>query len=327
MHEGSKRAIWAAFAANLGIALAKLAAFLATGAASMLAEAVHSLADTGNQALLLLGAARARRRATPQHPFGFGRERYFWSFVVALLLFSMGSLFAIYEGIGKVLHPHAVESPGWAFGVLGAALALEGLSLRTAVREARPLRGPRGWWAFVRHARSPELPVVLLEDVGALLGLGFALAGVGLAVATGDARFDALGSIAIGVLLGAIAILLGSEMQSLLIGESAAPEVEARIAAAIDAAPRVRRRIHMRTLHLGPEELLVGAKLEFDARLDAPALARAIDEVEAGIRAAVPEARVIYIEPDVARTAASAAAAAAQAPSPESPKAGSRHQG
>ena len=304
MHEGSQRAVVAAFLANLGIAAAKFAAFLATGAASMLAEAVHSLADTGNQALLLLGARRARRGPSLQHPFGYGRERYFWAFVVALLLFSLGAIFAIVEGVEKLLHPHVIESPNWAFAVLLAAIGLESFSLRTAMREANAVRGGDGWWGFVRRAKSPELPVVLLEDVGALLGLGFALIGVALAVATGNPRFDAIGSIAIGLLLGAIAVVLASEMKSLLIGEAASPAVEARIRSAIESSPSVRRLIHMRTLHLGPEELLLGAKLEFAAGLDGSALARSIDAVEAHVRAEVPEARVIYLEPDVARPAA-----------------------
>jgi len=304
VHEGSQRAVIAAFLANLGIAAAKFAAFLATGAASMLAESVHSLADTGNQALLLLGARRARRAPSLQHPFGYGRERYFWAFVVAMLLFSLGAIFAVAEGVEKLLHPHVIDSPAWAFAVLLAAIALESFSLRTAAREANAVRGTEGWWSFVRRAKSPELPVVLLEDVGALLGLGFALAGVALAVATGEARFDAVGSIAIGLLLGAIAAVLATEMKSLLIGEAASSAVEARIRAAIESAPSVRRLIHMRTLHLGPDELLLGAKLEFAADLDVAALARSIDGVEARVRAEVPEARVIYLEPDVTRPAA-----------------------
>ena len=304
MHEGSQRAVVAAFLANLGIAFAKFAAFLATGAASMLAESVHSLADTGNQALLLLGARRARREPSREHPFGYGRERYFWAFVVALLLFSLGAIFAIAEGVEKLRHPHELGSLRWAFAVLFAAIALESVSLRTAVREANAVRGQEGWWAFVRRAKSPELPVVLLEDIGALLGLVFALAGVALAVATGDPRFDALGSVAIGLLLGAIAALLASEMKSLLIGEAASPSVEARMRAAIESAPSVRRLIHMRTLHLGPDELLLGAKLEFAGDLDVPALARAIDVVEARVRAEVPETRVIFVEPDVMRSGA-----------------------
>jgi len=302
MHEGSRRAIIAAFLANLGIAVAKFVAFLFTGAASMLAETVHSLADTGNQALLLLGQARAGRAASPDHPFGYGRERYFWSFVVALVLFSMGSLFAIYEGVEKLLHPHALVAPQWAIGVLLVAIALEAWSFRTAFVEANAVRGDQNLWRFIRRAKSPELPVVLLEDTGALLGLVFALLGVGLAIATGNARFDALGSVAIGILLGAIAFVLATEMKSLLIGESATPDVQQQIRAAIEGSAPVSRLIHLRTLHLGPEEPLVGAKVEFSSSLDVPGLARAIDEVEARVRAVVADARVIYIEPDVQRS-------------------------
>jgi len=303
VHEGSRRAIIAAFLANLGIAAAKFVAFLFTGAASMLAETVHSLADTGNQALLLLGSARAGRAASPEHPFGYGRERYFWSFVVALVLFSLGSLFAIYEGVEKLIHPHDLVAPQWAIGVLLVAIALEAWSFHTAFVEANALRGDQNLWRFIRRAKSPELPVVLLEDTGALLGLAFALLGVGLAVWTGDARFDALGSVAIGILLAVIAVVLAVEMKSLLIGESATPEVQQRIRAAIEGSESVTRLIHLRTLHLGPEELLVGAKVEFATVLDVPGLARAIDEVEVRVRAEVSEARVIYIEPDIHRDA------------------------
>jgi divalent metal cation (Fe/Co/Zn/Cd) transporter len=219
------------------------------------------------------------------------------------VLFSMGSLFAIYEGVEKVRHPHELAAPQWAIGVLLVAIALEAWSFRTAFVEANAVRGDENLWRFIRHAKSPELPVVLLEDTGALLGLSFALLGVGLAVWTGDPRFDALGSIAIGALLAAIAFVLAAEMKSLLIGESAAPSVQARIRAAIESAPSVSRLIHLRTLHLGPDELLVGAKIEFERDLDVPELARAIDAVEASIREAVGEARVIYIEPDVHRPA------------------------
>jgi cation diffusion facilitator family transporter len=301
MNEGSRRAIIAALLANLGIAVAKIVAFLMTGAASMLAEAVHSLADTGNQALLFLGSARARKPATPEHPFGYGRERYFWAFVVALVLFTLGSMFAIAEGVQKLRAPHGLESPEWALAVLGVAVVLEAFSLRTALREARRTKGMASWWRFVRHSKSPELPVVLLEDLGALLGLVFALVGVGLAMVLGDARYDALGSVAIGLLLGAIAIVLAVEMKSLLIGEAAAPAEVAAIRAAFEAVPGIRRVIHLRTLHLGPEELLVAAKVEVDPEKTAPMLAATIDAAERQVRERVPAARVIYVEPDVFR--------------------------
>jgi cation diffusion facilitator family transporter len=297
MHEGSRKAIVAAFLANLGIAIAKFAAFALTGAASMLAEAIHSVADTGNQSLLFLGGARAKRAPSATHPFGYGRERYFWAFVVALVLFSLGAMFAVYEGIQKLIDPHEIEDPTVAFVVLGVAVLLEGFSLRTAVREARAAKGSKSWWRFIRTSKSPELPVVLLEDLGAITGLVFALIGVSLAVATGEEMFDALGSIAIGLLLGVIAIVLAIEMKSLLIGESASPEQQTAITTAIVDGPEVDRLIHLRTEHLGPEDLLVAAKVDLSTAAD-PETARAIDRVEARIRQAVPYARVIYIEPD-----------------------------
>jgi cation diffusion facilitator family transporter len=302
VHEGSKRAIIAAFLANLGIAISKFAGFLVTGSAGLLAEAVHSLADTGNQGLLLLGNSRARRRATPDHPFGYGRERYFWSFVVALVLFSLGGLFALFEGIEKMLHPHETENLIVAVVILLIAFVLESLSLRTAVRETRHVK-PEGmsWWTFIRTTRSPELPVVLLEDSAAEIGLCFAMGGVLLSNATHNPRWDAAASILIGLLLVAVAAILAVEMKGLLIGESATPEMQRSIRAAIESTPQVNQVIHLRTEHLGPDELLVGAKVEYDRSLTIDGLARAIDDTEVRMREAVPVARVIYIEPDIAR--------------------------
>jgi cation diffusion facilitator family transporter len=305
MQEGSRRAIAAAFLANLGIAIAKFVGFAFTGAASLLAEALHSVADTGNQALLFLGGSRARRPATPEHPFGYGRERYFWAFVVSIVLFLLGGLFALFEGEEKLRHPHEIETPAWAFAILSVAIVLEVLSFRTAIHEANKVRGGEGWWSFVRRSKSPELPVVLLEDLGALLGLAFALAGVTLATVTDEPRFDAAGSLAIGALLVVIAVILAIEMRSLLIGESASPKVQAEIERAIEGAREVRRIIHLRTMHLGPDELLVAAKVELDAP-SIPAVAKAIDVIEARIRAVVPIARVVYLEPDLYRSEAAA---------------------
>ena len=243
--DGSRTAIIAAFFANLGIAVAKFVGFFFTGAASMLAEAVHSVADTSNQGLLLLGERKARRRPTPEHPFGFGTERYFWAFVVALVIFTLGSLFALFEGEEKLRNPHELESAGWAVAILLLAIVFESFSLRTAVRESRHVKGDESWWAFIRRAKVPELPVVLLEDTGALIGLTFALLGVGLAEITGNARFDAAGSIAIGVLLGVIAMILVVEMKSLLIGEAASPAVTDRHRAGDRVrAPRARPDPH-----------------------------------------------------------------------------------
>jgi cation diffusion facilitator family transporter len=301
MNEGSRRAIVAAFLANLGIALAKLVAYFFTGAASMLAESVHSLADTANQALLLLGSRRAARRPTAEHPFGFSRERYFWAFVVALVIFSLGSLFAIVEGIEKLIEPHELSSPEWALGVLVIAIGLESFSLRTAVHEAAEVRQKESWWGFIRHTKNPELPVVLMEDVGALLGLLFAALGVGLALATGDSRWDALGSVAIGVLLGFIAIVLAVEMKSLLIGEAASAATVATIREALAGGDGVTHLIHLRTVHLGPDDLLVAAKVAFRPELPLRAVADTVNAMEAALRARVPAARLVFIEPDVYR--------------------------
>ncbi|GAA1278451.1 transporter [Planotetraspora silvatica] len=298
---GGSKAIIAALSANLAIAVAKFVAFIFTGSSSMLAESVHSVADSGNQALLLLGGKRAERARTRTHPFGFGRERYFYAFVVALVLFSIGALFSIYEGWHKIADPHPVESPIWAFGVLIFAIIAEGFSFRTAIKESLPHKGDASWVRFIRRAKAPELPVVLLEDLGALLGLIFALFGVTMAVVTGDAVWDGIGTIMIGVLLAVIAFVLAMETKSLLIGESAAPEVEEQICAALENAPEVTKVIHLRTLHLGPEELLVAAKIAVDHDDTATEIARGIDEAEQRVRAAVPIARVIYLEPDLDR--------------------------
>jgi cation diffusion facilitator family transporter len=302
--DGSRKAIIAAFLANLGIAIAKFVGFLITSSAGLLAEAAHSLADTGNQLLLLLGGQRARRTADSEHPFGYGRERYFWAFVVALVLFSAGGLFALYEGISKLRHPHEVDYLPVAIGILLFAIVLESISLRTAYREAKK-RKPAGisWWTWIRREKEPELPVVLLEDIGAEIGLAFALTGVLLAHFTDEPRWDALGSIAIGALLVVIAILLAIEMKGLLIGESASPADVTKIASTLASAPSVRRVIHLRTEHLGPDDLLVAAKLEFDSDLTLEALAEAIDEAERELREAVPIAHLVYIEPDVYRRA------------------------
>jgi cation diffusion facilitator family transporter len=303
MQEGSRKAILAAFFANLGIAIAKFVGFLITRSAGLLAEAGHSLADTGNQALLLLGSSRAKKAPTPDHPFGYGRERYFWAFVVALVLFSMGGLFALYEGIQKLIHPHEAESLGVAIGILLLAICLEGFSLRTAVKETRHIK-PKGmsYWKFIRAAKQPELPVVLLEDVGAMIGLVLALGGVVLARITHNARWDAAGSISIGVLLVVIAGVLAVEMKGLLIGEAASTATDEQIRASLGGAPHVNKLIHLRTEHLGPDELLVTAKLEFDRDLTVAGLAEAIDGAEAALRARVPIARLVYIEPDIARS-------------------------
>jgi cation diffusion facilitator family transporter len=273
-----------------------------TGASSMLAEAIHSVADSANQVLLLIGGRRAARAATREHQFGYGRARYIYSFIVAIVLFSVGGLFAVYEGVHKLQHPEALASPVWAVGVLVVAIVLEGFSLRTALKETRAIKSPDdSYWAFIRHARAPELPVVLLEDTAAELGLILALLGVGLTVLTGNGVFDGLGTIAIGLLLIVVAAVLATETSSLLVGESATPEDQRKIVAALESGGTGVSVIHMRTLHLGPEELLVAAKIAVEHDDTAAAVARAIDEAEVRVRSAVPSARVIYLEPDLRR--------------------------
>ncbi len=302
MTDGSRKAIFAAFFANLGIAISKFVGFLITGSASLLAETVHSLADTGNQLLLFLGGKRANRSESAAHPFGYGRERYFWAFAVALVLFSAGGMFALYEGISKLRDPHEIESMSVAVTILLVAIVLESFSLRTAVRESNHVKDPEtGWWSFIRHTKQPELPVVLLEDIGALIGLIFALGGVVLSQVTGNPRWDAMGSVMIGLLLIVIAIVLIVEMKSLLIGESASTTTQDAIVTAITSTANVDQLIHMRTEHLGPDEILVGAKIEYSSALSADELVAAINATEDAIRATTPSATVIYLEPDRVR--------------------------
>jgi cation diffusion facilitator family transporter len=299
---GGNKAILAALAANVGIAVTKFVAFLLTQSSSMLAESVHSVADSGNQLLLLVGGRRARRAATPQHPFGYGRERYLYAFMVAIVLFTVGGLFALYEAYHKWHDPHPIEGRWWwvPLVVLLAAIVMEGFSFRTAVRESNHTRGDRSWAQFVRTAKAPELPVVLLEDLAALTGLVFALVGVSMTLVTHDGRWDAVGSASIGILLVVVAVVLGLEMKSLLLGESANPGQVRAIAAAL-VGEGVESVIHQRTLHIGPEELLVAAKIAVPAAVTAAEVAQAIDAAERRVRAAVPIATVIYLEPDIAR--------------------------
>ncbi|MCZ6805459.1 MAG: cation diffusion facilitator family transporter, partial [Deltaproteobacteria bacterium] len=300
MVSGSKKAIIAALLANLGIAVAKSVGYVFTGSSSMLAEAIHSVADTSNQALLLLGSKQAEREATMEHPFGFGRERYFWAFIVALVLFTLGGLFAIYEGWHRLGEDsHEIANVQWAIGILVLGVFLEGASFRTAVNESRPLKGRASWWSFIRHSRTPELPVVLLEDLGALTGLALALVGISVSAITGDSRWDALATISIGVLLVVIAGVLVFEMKSLLIGESAREPMRRKIVAAIEGTDGVTKVIHMRTQHIGPDELLVGAKIQLDPSLDTAGVAATINKAEEAARAAVPIEQLIYLEPDV----------------------------
>lgn len=299
---GGKKAILAALSANAGIAAAKFVGAAITGSASMLAEAVHSVADTSNQGLLLLGQKRAEQQADQLHPFGYGRNRYFYSFVVALVIFALGSLYAIYEGIHKIQHPEELTNAIVAIVILGIAIGLETFSFVTAMRESKPLKGNASWWQFIRNSRNPELPVVLLEDSGALIGLVLAFAAITLTELTGDPIWDGIGTLGIGILLGVIAVILIIEMQSLLIGEGALPADEAKIRDELVDGDHIDRVIHLRTQYLGPEELLVAAKISIVPGLEIDQIADAIDAAEARVREAVPAARVIYLEPDLYRT-------------------------
>ncbi len=302
--EGGTRAIVAALSANLGIAITKFVAFLLTGSSSMLAESVHSVADSGNQALLLLGGRRARKQATPLHPFGYGRERYFWAFVVSIVLFSVGGLFALYEAFHKFQHPEPIEGTWWwvPIAVLVVSIGLESYSFRTAIHESNHVRGRRSWGQFIRRAKAPELPVVLLEDFAALIGLVFALFGVGLTLLTHNGIWDAVGTGLIGILLVVVAITLSVEMKSLLLGEAASAEIVQSIEAAITGADGVDRIIHLRTLHVGPEELLVAAKVAVTNTDTGDQVADAINRAELAARQAVPSLTLLmYLEPDLDR--------------------------
>ena len=295
------KAVVAAFAANLGIAVIKFVAFLLTGSASMLAESVHSVADTGNEVLLLVGRGRSSRPPSDEHPFGFGRERYFYGFVVSVMLFTVGAAFSVYDGVHKMLNPEPVHSPLVAFAVLILSAVLEGFSLRTGIREANRVRGGRSWGAFIRRSKAPELPVVLLEDMAALIGLVFAFAGVALSVLTSNSRWDGAGSLGIGVLLATAAAILAVEMKSLLIGESASPEMQRMIIAAIEDGPDLARVIHLRTVHISPDSVLVVAKVAVRESDSATQITSGIDAAENRVRAAVPIAKTIYLEPDIYR--------------------------
>jgi cation diffusion facilitator family transporter len=295
--EGGSKAIVAALLANTGIAVTKFIAFLVSGSSAMLAESVHSVADAGNQVLLLLGGRRARRAADTEHPFGYGRERYVYAFVVSIILFSVGGVFSLYEGVAKLRDPHPLENAWLPIVVLLIAIALETFSLRTAVRESNKVRGSQSWVQFVRRAKQPELPVVLLEDVAALLGLVFALFGVGLTILTDDAIWDAIGTIMIGLLLVVVARGALAHEQALRLDAEHDRDDDARIREVIASHGSIEKLIHMKTLYLGPDELLVAAKVAFREGASVEQVATDINALEAELRAAVPHARVIYLEP------------------------------
>ncbi len=300
--EGGMKAVVAALLANLGIAISKFIAFAFTGSSSMLSEAIHSLADSGNQILLLIGNKRSKKAPDTRHNFGYGRRRFVYGFVVSIVLFLVGGVFSLYEGFHKWMHPEPLEDWWIAIVVLAVAIVLESLSFRTALQEANHARGSRTLLRFVRDARQPELPVILLEDAGALVGLVFALVGVGLAVITGDGRFDAVGAMAVGSLLVVIAVFLAIEMTAMLVGESALPEEVEAITSALESSDGVLRVIHLRTLHVGPDELLVAAKVAVAHSATGIEIADDIDDAEAKLRAAVPTAKYVFLEPDIDRS-------------------------
>jgi cation diffusion facilitator family transporter len=300
--EGGIKAVVAALLANLGIAVSKFIAYAFTGSSSMLSEAIHSVADSGNQILLLVGNKRSHAPADDKHPFGYGRRRFVYGFVVAIVLFLVGGLFSLYEGFHKWQHPEPLDDWWIAVVVLVVAIVLESFSFRTAIREANKARRDRSMFKFIRDARQPELPVILLEDAGALVGLVFALTGVGLAVITGDGRFDAMGAMAVGTLLVVIAVFLAMEMTAMLVGEGALPEDVLAIRLALEGSVGVARVIHLRTLHVGPDELLVGAKIAVRHNDTGAQIAKDIDDAEIALRAAVPSAKYVFLEPDLDRT-------------------------
>ena len=299
--EGSMRAILAALIANIGIAITKFVAAAISGSASMFAEGIHSVADSGNQVLLIIGGKRSRREATAAHPFGYGRSRYIYAFMVSIVLFSIGGMFSLMEGIQKLHEPHELENAWLPLTVLGVSIVLESFSLRTALREAKHVRGKASLIQFIRHAKSPELPVVMLEDIAALTGLVLAFGGVGLTVLTHDAIWDAIGTLAIGVLLVLVAIVLGIETSSLLVGEGATADDTSRIRTSLESSRGVRGVIHMKTLYLGPDELMLAAKIAVTPESTGKQIAEIIDEAESNVRKVVPVTRVIYLEPDIQR--------------------------
>jgi len=296
---GSNKAVVAALCGNSAIAIAKFVGFFITRSSSMLAEAIHSVADSGNQALLLWGGKAAKKQADDEHQFGYGRERYFWAFVVALVLFLVGAGFALFEGIEKIRHPHEIESPNVAYAILSFGIVAEFFAFRTAIVESRPLKGDQSWWQFIRSTRVPELAVVLLEDFAAMIGLIIAMVSVWVSVTFDAPVWDGIGTLSIGVLLFCVACVLIVEMRSLLIGEGAGENEMTKIRSSITGTGQVKQLIHLRTQHLGPDELLVGAKVEFQAGLTTSELAAAVNDVEAAIREVVPAAHPIYVEPDL----------------------------
>lgn len=307
MAHGSKKVIYLALAANAGIALAKFVAFFITASASILAEAIHSVADTGNQVLLLWGMKRAAQPPDDLHPFGYKKESYFWSFIVAVMLFSMGGLFALYEGVHKLAELRAMDlagesrpmtHPEVAIGVLVFSILLEGFAWRGATKEINKLRGEESMMSFLRKSKSTEIIVIWLEDTGALVGLLLALTGIGLVLLTGNPYWDAYATIAIGVLLVVIAFLVARETKSLLIGEAASAEAQQTIRDLVAETEGVVRLMNMRTMQLGDDEFLAALKIHWEEGLTVDDVAARTNELERRIRATIPRARYVFVEAD-----------------------------
>ncbi|TME32076.1 MAG: cation transporter [Chloroflexi bacterium] len=294
-----RAAVITALLANVAIAIAKLGAAAITGSSAMAAESLHSLADSVNEILLLVGARRSRRPADVRHPFGHARYRYVYAFLVSLTVFWVGGVLAVIEGVSHLAAREPLGDPRWAFAVLGLAALLEGWSLRTTIRAGRPAKGALTWWQLLRVTKAPEIIVVFLEDLGALAGIFIALSGVTLATLTGEGAWDAVAAIAIGLLLMAIGLLVNRETQSLLIGESAAPEVVEAIRQAIGSTDGVKAVVDLRTIHVGPDDLVVAAGIVVDPTTSATEIARAIVEAEARVRRVAPFRTVMYLEPRV----------------------------
>ncbi len=300
---GATRAVLAALVGNFGVAISKFIAWSLTGSSAMLAETLHSVADTGNQVFLLLGLKLGRKAPDEAHPFGYGRERYFWAFVVALSIFSVGGLFSVVEGIRKINHPHPIENALASYVALGIAALLEGYVLRIAYREFKHWRdkNPGPFWNSLRTSKSPTILVVLFEDSAALLGILVAAAGITLTLLTDNSVYDGIASLVIGLILFGAAAFIGWRTRGLLIGEAATDADRERIRQAVTSVPEVAALIECLTLHLGPEDILVNLNVNFVDGLTTDDLERAVDEIEKRIRKAVPTARRIFIEAESLR--------------------------
>ena len=297
--QGSKRVIFTSLFANIIIACAKMVGFIFTGSGGMLAETIHSIADTGNQVILLFGGNRSRRKATRTHQFGYGTERYFYSFIVALAIFLIGGVFATFEGIIKLREEYEIQHASVAIVILAVALVMESYALRTVVNESNKTRSTMSWKKYVKSSKNPELPVLLLEDSAAVIGLLLAFSGIILTMVTGNSMFDAIATLLIGLLLIIVAIFLGKEMKSLLIGEAVVPLEEEQIRTLVSSVDGVVKIIHMRTLHLSPEEILLAIKIGVNPTLSMSELSNLINEIEGVVREGNNKIKLIYIEPDI----------------------------